>query len=417
MTSDLEFPEIGYFGIPAQIAEFYASNYETPKEFVYIDLLVMIGALLSGRWEVDLGELNTQPRLYAVKIAPSAWRRKSQATRFAEASMKRVLERVTLGVPEDSPLLILYGAGSAEGLIGRFRRLKQSSDSQEWIGTARIALSFDELRRFEKKAHGESSVLLEAVNELYDRNEYDNPTKGEGLKARNAHLAFIANTTEATWQTLLGASELEDIGFTNRLFLVYSDKKKRVAIPDPKGQATLELMEEDLAELLKRLPKIEMDGTSECIGVELTPEAREMWTKYYENMPESPETARLDAMGPRLMAILTFISSRTKVDEEIVRSTIALLEYQRKVRAAFRPIVAESKEAKLEAVIDHQYHKGQPLSKRECFIAANGRRWGSDMFDHAYEHYKLRYLQPAPSDGSRAVRWELKPEFRGGQGQ
>lgn len=39
---------------------------------------------------------------------------------------------------------------------------------------------FDELRRVEKKARGDSAVILESVNEMFERNEYDNPTKLAG---------------------------------------------------------------------------------------------------------------------------------------------------------------------------------------------------------------------------------------------
>ena len=62
----LVFPISGYVGVLAEIAEAYSQRYESPKEFVYLDLLTIVGLILSGRVRADFGELKFQPRLRAV---------------------------------------------------------------------------------------------------------------------------------------------------------------------------------------------------------------------------------------------------------------------------------------------------------------------------------------------------------------
>lgn len=44
-TSLLKFPEEGYVGAVAKWAEIMSREYESPKEFMYIDLLTLIGAV------------------------------------------------------------------------------------------------------------------------------------------------------------------------------------------------------------------------------------------------------------------------------------------------------------------------------------------------------------------------------------
>ena len=103
---------------------------------------------------------------------------------------------------------IIAGAGSGEGIaiaLGEHHR---------------VAVVFDELRRFEKKAGIDGSVLVSIANEMFDRNTYANVTKTGKLEVSNGHLGLLSNTTDETFQQLLNASEMVDIGFMNRLVLV-----------------------------------------------------------------------------------------------------------------------------------------------------------------------------------------------------
>jgi hypothetical protein len=111
------FPESGYVGIAAEFAEVYSQRYETPKEFLYMDLLALIGVALSGRFRVGFGRIVTQPRLYLLKIAPTAWSRKSTSTSFAGDFLLSADPGVLrFGVEPQSLLRMISGAGSAEGL-------------------------------------------------------------------------------------------------------------------------------------------------------------------------------------------------------------------------------------------------------------------------------------------------------------
>ena len=53
-SSALTFPDVAYVGVAAKIADLYAREHEAAKEFVYMDLLTLIGSVLSGRWKLIL---------------------------------------------------------------------------------------------------------------------------------------------------------------------------------------------------------------------------------------------------------------------------------------------------------------------------------------------------------------------------
>jgi hypothetical protein len=284
-------------------------------------------------------------------------------------------------------------------------------DGYKWVGNPRIVVSFDEFRRFEKKARGESSVLLYAVNELYDRNSYDNCTKGESLRASNAHLGFIANTTDETYRGLLDGGELQDVGFLNRIFHVVSDGTRR-RVPRPRSiERELDPLITKLGELFKGLPPVDDNGECKApIRLKLTEEADRLWADYYNALPETKATARLDAMGPRLMAILAFVEGKRAIDVEVVRVVITLLGYQHRVREAFQPIIGDTLDAKLEARIYQAHKQHGALSENECRRLANGYRVSDRNWTAIYDQFRVRHLQRAPvQQGSRTERYELRP--------
>src|SRR5215471_17833135 len=94
MPPAIRFPDSGYVGVAAEFASLYSDRYESPKEFLYVDALALIGANLSGRVRADF-DLPVQPRLYVLKVAQSAWRRKSTSTRLAERFVQSALGEVT----------------------------------------------------------------------------------------------------------------------------------------------------------------------------------------------------------------------------------------------------------------------------------------------------------------------------------
>jgi hypothetical protein len=365
---------------------------------------------------VDFGELNTQPRLYILKIALSAWRRKSASTRFAEQFMQgavsaaRARGNIALQIvngPAPSWVRIIRGAGSAEGLAHAFGHFIERQDhEQEFIGDARIVLVYDEFRRFEKKARGEGSVLISAVNELFDCNEYSNVTKQSSVDIQDGHLGFLSNTTENTFRDLVDAPEMMDIGFLNRFFLVGSNTRTRRARPKAPPESTLKPLQEELADMLTELPPLDQYGraTNEIV-IQLTPEADKIWESWYLELPETETTARLDALGMRLMALLAFVACKRVVDAEIMQAVLNLLEYQRRLREIYRPVEGKNPVARMEEKILQQLKQRGALTRRELRAFTNAGRDGIKVFDEAVKNLKgeCEIAVPTEKNGNKTI--------------
>jgi hypothetical protein len=382
--SPTQFPTSGYVGVAADFASLYSSCYESPKEFLYVDALALIGAGVSGRVRADF-DLPVQPRLYVLKVAKSAWRRKSTSTRLAELFVRSALEQTSLDSC-DHPTII-YGVGSAEGLgkvLEPSKVCKDNEESGHYQFTKRVVLSFDEFRRFEAKSGITGSVLLPMVNELYESNRYDNLTLASPIRVDDGHLSFVSNTTEETFKNALNAAEFRDLGFLNRLFTLVSDSRKRVAKPKAPSEELLAPIRAKLATYFGALPPLDEPGhaTKEVV-IPLNAAADRLWEKWYCDLPETDETARLDNLGMRLMGLLAFTDGRNEIDEELLRSVLDILEYQRQVRLVYRPIEAENPSARMEQKILRTIRQHGPLSRRELYKHTHAERAGARVLTDA----------------------------------
>jgi hypothetical protein len=392
----LVFPESGYVGVSATIADEYSQRYESPKEFVYLDLLTGIGLVISGRLRADFGEMKVQPRLYTLKVAKSGWMRKSSSTSFARKVIDRAVKLAekkaraaalaaeqasdplaTAQATTRSLMRVVAGVGSAEGLANAFQ------------ASPRILLTFDEFRRLEKKANAKDSVLTYMLNELYEGNEYDNHTKTSALEVKNGHLAILSNTTENVYLSLQNGAEMADVGFLNRFFLVYSEKLVRKPRPKAIPADVLDPLIEELAEKLAALPPLDEHGNATGeIALPLTPEADKLWAEFYVELEQSPLTTRLDSMGPRLMSLLAFLADKQEIDAEIVQATLDILEYQRRVREVLQPDDGVTPDAKVENAMLRQLKNRGELSERELKQFSNCGRQGRQACKRALDSLK-----------------------------
>ncbi|MFZ3246480.1 MAG: DUF3987 domain-containing protein, partial [Candidatus Acidiferrales bacterium] len=364
--ASLTFPESGYIGIAADFAQAYSHCYESPREFFYVDFLTYIGASISGRWQADF-DLPCQPRLYTLKIAPSAWKRKSTSLRLTDDFMRE------LKVP--GAARIVYGVGSAEGLTQNMAALSAAAGCPIDISfgrpNRRVLLYQDEFRRLEAKAEIKSSALRPMINEMYESNRYSNHTKHSPIEITDGHLSLISNTTTASYEKLLNAAESREIGFLNRLFLVTGNTDKKIARPKRPHDSILGPIRRRTAELFEMLPPL-IDGHADPIIVPLTPEADALWCAWYESLEESDDTARLDNIGMRLLGGLSFVNGQREIDTKLVQSTIDILEYEKRVRQEIRPIDGDSPLAKQEQRIIAALKKHDaPMSERDLRRYAN----------------------------------------------
>jgi hypothetical protein len=344
-----------YSGLAGEYSAAMSRVTEPPRSFYYFAFLTSLGSVMSGRITLA-SAIAPQPRLYTILLGESADTRKSTAI--------NITLRFFIDALADFGLC--RGAGSAEGLCEQFKR------------NSRILLVYDEARRFVSKCKIEASVLLEAVNSLFELNDYQSVTKKHTIDITDAHLSILGASTPETYSSMFN-SQFLDIGFVNRLFVVQDQGRKMWSIPPKLDLNEKGRLKQHLADLLRLVTEA---AQGDAVEMGLTAEAGERWDDYYhEEMPEGISAKRLDAYGLRFMPLLGLNEGRTEVDLRIVEKVITILKWEYETRKMVDPISADSRIAEMEQKI-RRYTDGG-ITKRDLMKKVHYERYGVFIFNAA----------------------------------
>lgn len=348
--SPLSFPSHIITGAAGYFADVLSDCMEPPRHFFFMGYLTCLGAILSSRITLKT-ELRPQARLYLVILGESADDRKSTA----------INKTIDFFLSALVDFQVCFGVGSAEGLQRRF--LKDSN----------LLLVYDELKAFVGKAKVDGSVLLPCVCTLFESNRYESHTKDREIILTGACLSILAASTietyERTWD-----SAFQDIGMTNRLFIVPGQGKRQHAIPGRVPGYEWDLMKNELRRIINTAfitPELDV-----------TPGARALYESWYLNLEQSIHTKRLDTYALRFMILLTVNAGKVEVDEEITQDVIDLMNWQLQARRLHDPIDADSAIAKIEEKIRRTLTTG-PRTDRDLKRTLHYNRIGTWVFSNA----------------------------------
>ena len=349
----VDFPVHIMTGTAGYFAAIMGECMEPPRHFFFMAYLACLGTILSNRITLKT-ELRPQPRLYLVILGESADDRKSTAITKTVGFFQNAV----------ADFFVCFGVGSAEGLQRRFKK------------DASFLLVYDELKAFVGKAKSEGSILLPCVCTLFESNRYESYTKTKEIILSDACLSILAASTIETYSRCWD-SAFQDIGMTNRLFVVPGQGQRRFAIPGKIPTHEWELMKVNLGSIL---------SVASCTPeLDITAPARALFEKWYMNLEQSVHTKRLDTYALRFMILLTVNAGKSEVDEAIVRDVIDLMNWQLQARRLHDPVDADSAIAKVEEKIRRVLSAG-PRSERDLSRAVHGNRIGIWTFKGAIKN-------------------------------
>jgi hypothetical protein len=335
-------------GSLGDLARELGKDNEVPDEFLFADALTVAGAIMSGRFTLDLG-LESDTRLYTVTVGESADTKKTTAQRKVSKFFD------ALKLPDWSTC---HGVGSAEGL------------SKALNNCSRIVLAIDELKQLLQKTQIRGSVLLPMITSLYERTDYENYTKEAAILLNDARLSIMANSTLDTYESLWDHESLA-IGLVNRLYLVTNSPRPKVARPKPPNSLALQNLSSRIHMQLSCPPPS---------PYRFTQEADDLWATWYVEMPKGEFSKRLDGLGFRLMPILAATMDKVEIDAQIISMVTAILNYELHTRKALQPIDADNAIANMEQKIIRVLDVHGPLNRRDLGRYCNAHRTGEWIF-------------------------------------
>jgi hypothetical protein len=352
----LIFPPEALVGSLGHWSRELARNSEVPEEFYYASGLTLLGSICGADLQLSVG-FDLEPRLYTVLLGDSYAAKKSTALkntiRFFEAVQAPRKPRVH------------YGVGSAEGLA---RALQDDSY---------VLLAYDELRALVDKTKVQGSVLLPMVTGLFEQNKWDNITKSprNSMHVDDGHLSILGCCTTATFSDMWTPDAIS-IGFPNRLFVVNADRTQKVAWPKPPDEQVLERLRVRIQQQIARLP----------LKLSITHDGMVAWEQWYNMLPASEHSRRLDTIGFRLLGLIALITDKDEVDLETVNTVTAIQKYVLNVRILTDPIDADNTISRLEEKIRRALGARGPLSRRELRRLTHADRAGLWAFEAAVKN-------------------------------
>lgn len=352
----IKFPQECIVGSIGDFARTMAKGSQVPPEFYFACGLTLIGAMAGTNLTIDI-RYKAEPRLYTVLLGGSGIVKKSTAMKASIeffSSLKNPLPAVC------------YGVASAEGLV---TALNKSS--------GRLVLAYDELRTLVDKCTITGSTLLPAVTSLFEQNKWHNMTKRDkgSVLCDDAHLSIIGCCTEDTYKHIWTSAAI-GIGLTNRLFIVLSDGGPLESWPKPVPAQDLTPIRDRIQVQLATLPK----------QMEPTPEALEVWEKWFYTPRPSTHASRLDVIGVRLMALVALTTDKKVIDAETVDIVCRMLDYELDVRMLTDPIDADGTIAKLEESVRRVLRVKGKLTRNQLRQATNADKYGIWAFDQALKN-------------------------------
>lgn len=345
----IEFPDI-LSGAAGEYAEVIGQYLESPFQFNFISYLVCLGNVVADKVTLN-SEIRPQPRIYSLLLGESADTRKS-------TSINRTIEFFKETITDFN---VCRGVGSAEGLQARLEK------------SARLLLSFDEFKSFVSKCRLDGSILLPCVTSLFENNHYESQTKSTSITLRNVYLSIIAASTIETYEVTWDRS-FTDIGFSNRLFIVPGDGKRRFAIPEIIPESKKRYLGKKLSDVLS------FAHTNKTLNI--TVEARMVFNDWYINLEKSIHSKRLDTYALRFMPLIAINDLKPIIDNEIVEKIIKLMNWQLRVRKLYAPFDADNKIAHIEEKIRRNLSV-RPLTERELKRAIHYERFGLWLYNQA----------------------------------
>ena len=385
-SSQLTFPPETMSGSLGDFARMMALGTEVPEEFYFAAGLTFLGATCVNRLTLN-ASLKVEPRLYTVMLGESADVKKSTALR----NTAEFFESVWAALPAygSANPSMCYGVGSAEGLA--------SSLLKNEVGG--VVLCYDELKALIDKSRIESSTLLPMVASLYEQTRYENTTKNRTVKVDDARLSLIGCCTTDTYSSMWTADAIA-IGFPNRLFVVSADRKRRVSWPEPRDPALVEASRQRIVQQLKRLP----------LTFDMATDGKQAWEGWYNGLPNSIHTKRLDSIGFRLLGLVALTNDKDCIDLATVNTVVRMLEYEFAVRTLTDPIDADQTVARLEESIRRQLGTRGNLTERELRRHTNADRSGLWTFRTAIHNLEFAADICRDDDGKFKLKHAVSSE-------
>jgi hypothetical protein len=331
-------------GLPGETVRMIEPVTEAAPAAVLVTLLAIFGAAVGPAPYVLADGARHGPRIFAVIVGKTARARKGTSYRVARHVMQHA-------DPVFFASRVFGGFGSGEALIEAVGEVDDDKDegfddgshrnaSPRPVYDPRALVVEEEFARVLRVAERDGSTLSPVIRQAWDDGELSVLTRKKPVRARGAHVAVIAHSTEEELLARLRGIELAN-GFGNRFLFVRVERSKR--IPDGHG------LDRDEAERLGSAWRKRFEQGRKAEGpVKRSREADALWRDWYLSLDDDRPgmigalLARAEAHVLRLSLGYALADGEAVIDVPHLHAALALWKYaERSAYAIFGDAVGD----------------------------------------------------------------------------
>ncbi len=366
-------------------SELCGENNVVPKEYFIESIKTVVGAICGHRI-LPYKAANQEARFYSILVGPGGCG-KSSAVRWARDMF------IGTGLVYELAQTGGYtNIGCAQGSFASSSGLIKNGFSRH----DRILQVYDEATTMIEKfgIQGSGDSFLDAMNQIFESGVMPQLTTKESkdVITKMVHNSILGCTTKEKWSSSFVKTNSESSGFFQRLNIISTDEEGRVA----------NWIEPDLTALCERFVKKIQPLEYQFVEVKRTPEAIEMFEKWFAAKRAEWKgisldiTGRLNVLVQRNTSHLAWLMSGEDLipnpekpdepievfcDEDIMERGIALAEYQFHTRAAHQPTPGKNDWAIVENKIKLEVKKRGMISRSELARVVRADNYGIQTFE------------------------------------
>lgn len=398
--------EAALTGLPGEIVQALAPCSEADPAALLLNLLVMYGSVIGRRAHVDVPGADLHfANLYAGVIGTSATARKTTAT----SCMKRLFRGVD---PQWSRSCVNTGLSSGEGLkyavrdpVQRINEEGELETVQEGVSDKRLLVIETEfasvLQSFKRQGNTLSAVLRAA----WDDGHLQTLTRGDPIRATDAHISFIFNcTTDELAMLMRHTPELVN-GFSNRCLWCLCRRSKELPEPPPfRPEPWIERLRQAVT-YGRNVEQLVRDASASLLY-------REMYSQLNEDRPGiyGKATSRAAPQVLRLSIIYALMSGSPIVRRVDLAAALAVWGYcDQSARIIF---AGEAEDPLAELVLDKLRAVGAAgMTRTELRDAFHRNINGTQLMPvlaKLRDRGLAECLPPEPTAGRPRERWRIR---------
>jgi len=335
---------IALYGAVGDVVKKLEPHTEAHPAALLLQYLVALGNVL-GRGAYCIAESDKHyPNLFAAIVGDSSLGKKGTSWGRVMSLMKEI-------DPDWSKGNIVSGLGSGEAVIDM---LKDPTDPIAAAFTdKRILLMEGEFAQVLQVMNRSGSTVSAIIRQAWDTGTLSNLTKGNHMKATDAHMSILAHITKSELRRLMSGVDASN-GFSNRFLWGFSSRTK--LLPDG-GNIHPEEFYEEICLLTKNIGVIHDAGSFQ---VHRNEEASRYWHEIYPELTSArvgrwgSSTSRGAPQVVRISLIFCLLDGKKTIELPHLKAAKALWDYCcDSARWAFEDFQFSPNATKLIAALSH----------------------------------------------------------------